>query len=365
MNFNIFNSIILAGVIQGLLFGIIVFLSKKYKNKSVYFLTTIIVIYSLSNLQFYLQDVGFISYDDLLSYYYIPWGNLVPVLFYYYVISYLNPGYKYSNKYFTLLIPFIFSLTLSIIYKIAKAKQLEGYWVDNLKFYLESYDELLTILFHIVIISILLIKINDYKKQKQDFSFDRIILYVDWIRNTFTAILLVTILWITLTILYMIYPGQISFYPLWITFAILIYWYGHMGIYKYGVVEERKQIRRKKNQKPEISIKGKTKHIIIERLKNYLVNEKQFLDATLSLEKTAKVLELSKGHLSKIINTEMQMSFKDYLNELRVEEAKVYLKDSEFSKYTLLAIGLEAGFNSKSAFNSSFKKNYRRNSFTI
>jgi len=41
---------------------------------------------------------------------------------------------------------------------------------------------------------------------------------------------------------------------------------------------------------------------------------------------------------------------------LRVEEAKTYLIDNEFANYTLVAIGLEAGFNSKSAFNSSFKK---------
>ena len=39
-----------------------------------------------------------------------------------------------------------------------------------------------------------------------------------------------------------------------------------------------------------------------------------------------------------------------------MEEAKKYLTKPEFSNYTLLAIGLEAGFNSKSAFNASFKK---------
>lgn len=76
----------------------------------------------------------------------------------------------------------------------------------------------------------------------------------------------------------------------------------------------------------------------------------------MTLEKTAEALELSQGHLSKIINTELDVSFKDYINALRVEEAKSYLSDGDFSNYTLVAIGLEAGFNSKSAFNASFKK---------
>jgi len=39
-----------------------------------------------------------------------------------------------------------------------------------------------------------------------------------------------------------------------------------------------------------------------------------------------------------------------------VNEAKSYLKNPEFSNYTITAIGLEAGFNSKSSFYEVFKK---------
>ena len=52
----------------------------------------------------------------------------------------------------------------------------------------------------------------------------------------------------------------------------------------------------------------------------------------------------------------MNTSFPDYLNSFRIEEAKSYLKNPEFSKYTIVSIGLEAGFNSKSSFYSVFKK---------
>ena len=52
----------------------------------------------------------------------------------------------------------------------------------------------------------------------------------------------------------------------------------------------------------------------------------------------------------------MNTSFPDYLNSYRIEEAKSYLKNPEFSKYTIVSIGLEAGFNSKSSFYSVFKK---------
>jgi AraC-like DNA-binding protein len=87
-----------------------------------------------------------------------------------------------------------------------------------------------------------------------------------------------------------------------------------------------------------------------------LIEDRRFLDSSISLEIIADELNISKGHLSRIINNELSVSFSDYLNNLRVEEAKLYLQNVDFSKYTLVSIGLEAGFNSKSTFNSTFKK---------
>jgi len=103
-----------------------------------------------------------------------------------------------------------------------------------------------------------------------------------------------------------------------------------------------------------------------------LVNEKLYLDATLTLDKVANRLNISPGYLSKIINEELKVNFKEYVNSLRVEQAKLYLIDDDFANYTLVSIGLESGFNSKSAFHSSFKKitgdtpsSYRKNYLNV
>jgi AraC-like DNA-binding protein len=355
LNFNIYNSIILAGIVQGLIFGAVVLLSKKYKHKSIFFLTSIIVIYSLSNLQFYLLDIGFISGDTLYGSVFIPYGNTVPALLYLYVTSYLYSEKRINRKAYFLFIPFLVSLFISLLYKIGYHYDFSEAFLNPLGYYLVVYDEFISAAFHIIIITILLKEIVKYSRDEKIFDDRHINLHLNWLKRTFIVMLGVAILWIVLTRLYMIYP-DISFYPLWIAMAVLVYWLGHIGIYKYGIVEERKHIRKKKRYDKVLVSEPKTKHIIIERLKHFLEDEKRFLDASLTLEKTAKVLELSQGHLSKIINTELGISFKDYINTLRVDEAKTYLIDSDFSNYTLVAIGLEAGFNSKSAFNSSFKK---------
>ena len=84
--------------------------------------------------------------------------------------------------------------------------------------------------------------------------------------------------------------------------------------------------------------------------------DKIHLDNNITLESVAEKLNLNKSYLSRLINSELKMNFSDYLNSVRVEEAKSYISNPEFSNYTLVAIGLEAGFNSKSAFNNAFKK---------
>ncbi|WP_452223804.1 helix-turn-helix domain-containing protein [Lacinutrix chionoecetis] len=319
-----------------------------------YFLIVLIVIYSLGNLQWYLEDIKLITLNQLYSYYYFPISNLIPALLYFYVIFYLYPERAFKPKEKLLFIPFLISLSLSLLYKVLVNIR-NNEFTDGLRLYLSSYDELLSAIFHIVILFLLIRMVNKYEKQEQ-FAPNGFILYIKWLKVTLTIMFVLTLLWIGLNILYVYFPGQISFYPLWIAIAIIIYWLGHIGIYKYGIVEERKHIRKKRKSTVASTKQRSPKHLIIERLKDFLENEKRFLDASLTLEKTAESLALSQGHLSKIINTELGISFKDYINALRVEEAKTYLLDQEFSNYTLVAIGLEAGFNSKSAFNASFKK---------
>jgi AraC-like DNA-binding protein len=52
----------------------------------------------------------------------------------------------------------------------------------------------------------------------------------------------------------------------------------------------------------------------------------------------------------------LKKSFYDVINSYRVEEAKRLLLDEKNRNYTILSVGFEAGFNSKTTFNTVFKK---------
>ena len=76
----------------------------------------------------------------------------------------------------------------------------------------------------------------------------------------------------------------------------------------------------------------------------------------LSLEGLAGQVGMTKHDLSQLINDQLNTNFFGFVNDYRIEAFKERLTQKEYEHYTLLGIALETGFNSKSSFNSIFKK---------
>jgi len=83
--------------------------------------------------------------------------------------------------------------------------------------------------------------------------------------------------------------------------------------------------------------------------------QKPYLQAKLTLNNLANLLEISPNHLSQIINQYEQQNFNDFVNKYRIEE--FIERASHNGHYSFLAHALDSGFNSKSTFNYVFKKN--------
>ncbi len=87
------------------------------------------------------------------------------------------------------------------------------------------------------------------------------------------------------------------------------------------------------------------------------INEdKIFRDQDLSIYKLSKELNTNSKYLSTIINKEFKKNFVNFINEFRIEEAKINLKSEQFKNFTIEAHGQHVGFKSKSSFNIAFKK---------
>ncbi|MBN1301849.1 MAG: AraC family transcriptional regulator [Melioribacteraceae bacterium] len=122
---------------------------------------------------------------------------------------------------------------------------------------------------------------------------------------------------------------------------------------------------------PEIdtasSYKGETKYrrsgLTEERAKEILNDllmlmtaDKPYKDNSLTLNKLALILSVTPHNLSEVLNSRMNQNFFDFINKYRVDQVKSDLTEKSKNNLTLLSIAMDAGFNSKSSFNSIFKK---------
>ena len=85
-------------------------------------------------------------------------------------------------------------------------------------------------------------------------------------------------------------------------------------------------------------------------------NEKPFLNTSLTVKDLSKEIKIPARELSVLINHKLGMHFFDFVNSYRIKNAMQLLTDPKSKKVTVLEILYEVGFNSKSSFNTAFKK---------
>lgn len=94
------------------------------------------------------------------------------------------------------------------------------------------------------------------------------------------------------------------------------------------------------------------------RLERQMTYNHDFLDPNLKLSELAHRLGTSQQLLSQYLNEVLCQSFYDYLHELRLKEFQRLVKDLRHRDKPLLELAYSSGFNSKTTFNSVFKKRW-------
>ena len=81
-----------------------------------------------------------------------------------------------------------------------------------------------------------------------------------------------------------------------------------------------------------------------------------YLKGDLTIQDVSDATQIPKHHITQVLNERLNKNFYSFVNEYRVEKVKLLLSNSKYNQFTILAIGYEAGFNSKSSYYNSFKK---------
>ena len=345
----------ISGVLIGIFFLIATSLSKKGRDKSIIYLNLVVFFLVLNNLQSWLLDTVFVNANFFITRLQIPWYVLIFPSFYTFLIYYL----KIEKQIASFVSISISLFALEIVIRIALSPY---FFQDENNYFIAKYvqiEEIVNASYSLFLfIKAFVILFKHSKLFQYVLSFDNI----KWLKTFMFLGTIVLIMWVCAIIINFgkINPEVFIYYPLRLSSTILLYWVGYQGIYNYSLMTERVQLRKifakEENNNNNNHVSNNTKDAQFLEIKKHIESGKRFLDPTFSLERLSYEMGISTSKLSLLINQGSGYHFSDYINSLRVEEAKEYLSNVDYDIYTILAIGLECGFNSKSVFYAAFKK---------
>jgi AraC-like DNA-binding protein len=361
------------GVLQGILLAIFIYFHTKSDHTVNKFLAFYIACLSIIMAGPLLLQV--ISWKD--GSFVGPFPVLVGPLLYFYVRS-----FKESitwRKAFPHLILFI----LYIFFSYWFVKYLADKYPDEKNFPKEGFSSVTALIYfsirYIQSVAYYFLSIRElklYQKSIQHLFSETSHINLQWVRLLVNGYIIILILSIIIYSLMAKYPD--NFYLLYLINIAIATPYIYMATYK-GITQSTiwQKVAEEDKEKLELQLNetkaaGKNSNSrqqgqkqglgdgrmqeIISRLTEVMTNDKFYQEPELTLQDISDKLNYPAHQVSQAINEGLKKSFYDLVNGYRVEEAKRLLLDPKNKNYTVLSIGFEAGFNSKTTFNTVFKK---------
>jgi AraC-like DNA-binding protein len=239
-------------------------------------------------------------------------------------------------------------------------------------FYLLLNWAIVLVGFAYVLLTLLLIR--KYHRRIKDVFSDIERVRLDWLQRITLALMAAWIVFTTENALYTAGIDLSNFNLSSLAVGLCIYAVGYWGLMKSEVfaspdmalaLEQVSEaalapsIQKQSSNAPKYEksgLSGEDARRYGERLLKLMEDERLYADGSLTLGKLANRLSISPHNLSEVINLQLQKNFYDFVNHYRVERVKRDLIDATKQHLNILSLALDAGFNSKTAFNTIFKE---------
>ena len=151
--------------------------------------------------------------------------------------------------------------------------------------------------------------------------------------------------------------GYVLLYDYFISFVMstFIYLIGYNGYVRPQVFEYKSKAEIEEAKYKNSGLSQEKSVQLKEDLQSLVKGEKVYLNRDLKLDDLAEKLNVSKHHISQVLNNELQSTFSQFINAYRVEEAKRILAKGK-NGLNMHGIAIESGFNNKTTFNLAFKR---------
>lgn len=274
-----------------------------------------------------------------------------PIAFFMSVLFFTNPSYRFSvtdGKYLILPAGFLMVLLL----------QESGSF---------SHDPSQIIMVSLILIQALFFtiasffKIRSHQKKILHFSSDTTDIDLSWLEYIISMILSITLIFSMYSLFFnaVFLNVFINLLFLVVIYMISCYSLRQKEIFPFEekqrkaiiLIEQDAQNDSRKKIMPDAEFE-----LIKGSLEELMQSQKPYLNSELNLIKLADLLAVTPHKLSYVINAGYHENFFQFINKFRVEKAKQLLVCKKMDKLSMVGIAYESGFNSKTAFNTTFKK---------
>ena len=284
-------------------------------------------------------------------------------LLYLYVKFMTNPDNKFNWLELLHFIPFVAFLTVSVIFR-------SDHFIRDLRTFFVQ-DELLTLrlvygicfFFSITVYSALTFyEIWKHQRNlKNIVSFTSRTITLNWLKIISISFYVTYFIFFILGGLNIL-GNYIPFDPYFIIFffiALFSFVYSFYGIKQPVIFGDQVKIEPEEKREGEkylrSGLKSEKAEEYLNKLIEYTEKNKPFLDRDLSIHDLAALTGIPRHYITQILNEKYGRNFFTFINEYRVKEVIERFNNRKYDNFTILAIAFDAGFNSKTTFNSIFK----------
>lgn len=360
---NIYVIILIATLAQGGILIVALFTSKQSNKTANSILVGLIIIF-----WYYIGVKMLYNTGEIHNYVYLirthsPLVFLFGVFLYLYIKALTSPNFRLTPKHSVHLIPFglyiLFSLPFFLFADSATKLEYALEEPPSLEHWIGTIAQLAVALGYLVFSYKLLLR---HQQSMKDMFSNLERVKLNWLRN---LVVTFAITWLASPVRHLVGLEKQTEFLTPLLLCLTVYLIGFYALKQPEIFKDihldlgENQSKQTADLQPMYTHSGLTSQDLAthkDRLIAYLEAEKPYVNSDLKLQDLADYLEIPAYQVSQVINAEMKRNFYDLINAYRIEEARRQLLDPAKQHLTILAIAYDVGFNSKSAFNTAFKK---------
>lgn len=360
------NTLVWAAIIQGILLGVLYVFSQKYRSFSNRLLGFFLFALVMEALTIFLpfEEIGGYS---IMGYFTLPEVKLFfPLLFFHFVLEKIGRSdayHRFLRIHYGLAFSVVGLTLINCFLFVFNSQSLLSFFsneeIETVFFIQQGYAFALTVIVFVLAIRETL----RYKRVVANEYSDYTMLEISWLWQFIFIMLPISLLWGAELIRIILGGGGDSDIVLatWGLLVVFIYFVSYKA-FRYPNLFEGTQHQHAAESIPTILPKANTiSHEpdyaqVCEEITRHMRSGKYYFQKDLTVHDLAKEISQSPRLISTSINRTLGINFSEWVNNYRVDHAIEMLRGSDFEHLSVEGVGFEAGFKSRSAMYTAFKK---------